>query len=240
MMKIRVLATLLAVIGVLVMAGTAVASCTPSGSKRVASSGHWWSRMVVGPDEGSNCLTRTYANIGNGNPYIYPYGGITSAWVMLIDESEPKAYAQVGWLKNPDGTRNNFSEVNASETNWNYSRVTYAANAVGDTPEYKMTYISNYFHFLIDGSDYRDFSSPSYGGCGVEQSGEIQNIASQMPGESISHDVFTNPYIWDGSYHESHLWTTLTGDVYGHPAGSFGNSTTGYPVSQMDIWDTCS
>ena len=76
-MKLRILAVCIALVGALAVAGTAGASCTPSRSP--SGSGHWWSRIVTGPDEGSNCLTRTYANIENANPYIYPSGGATSA-----------------------------------------------------------------------------------------------------------------------------------------------------------------
>ena len=170
---------------------------------------------------------------------------------MLRDEHIANRYAQVGWFKFPDGTRNNFSEVRTDETEslpTHYSRKFYPASSVGSTPEYKMTFIpddagNNWFHFFIGGVDKRNFESNTFAGCGVEQAGEIQNLASQMPGLVGDPDVFTNNYVWDsssGSYHLSGLWFPLTGDVFQHPAGSFGNATSGSPLSELDIWDNCS
>lgn len=195
--------------------------------------------MSVGPDTGANCLIGTYANIENSNPYIYPQDDTSSAWVMLFNNSS-NGYAQVGWIKHSDGTRYNFSEANTAETGWNFDRKEYGSSSVGSTPQYKMTFSNNYFHFFIGGTDYRDFNSTTYTGCDAEQSGEIHNLKSQMPGESGNPTPFTNPYIDDTSWHESHLWITFTGDKYGHPTGSFKYTTSGYPLSELDIWDTCS
>lgn len=248
MVHLRALWVCLVVAGGLALAGTAAASCTPN---RQASGGRWWSRMIVGPQQLENCVDGTYANILNSNPYIYPQGDTTSAWVMLLDWNTG-AFAQVGWIKLQNGTRHNFTEVYSAETNWHSQRVDdYTADAVGSTPQYKMTYTSsnNLFHFYWGGVDRYDFSSPSYAGCSAEQAGEIHNLASQMPGLSANPDTFTNTtihhgnYSGGGSWYESNSWSTYTGDKYGNRAGSFGNQTFDPPpffIHELDIWDTCS
>jgi hypothetical protein len=184
-------------------------------------------------------LSGTYANVKNNNPYIYPQDDTTSAWVMLFNNSS-NGYAQVGWIKHSDGSRYNFSEVNTAETGWNFSRKEYGSSSVGSSPQYKMTVSNDWFHFFIGGVDYRDFNSTTYTGCDAEQSGEIHNLASQMPGESSNPDLFTNPYVLDSSWHLTRYWITFTGDKYGHPVGAFANATYGSPFNELDIWDTCS
>ena len=150
--------------------------------------------------------------------------------------------AQVGWLKQADGSRYNFSEVSTYENHWVPSERLYGSSSVGSSPEYKMTYSSNTFHFLINNVDYRDFSSPTYGGCDAFQSGEITNLANQMPGEPSNPDPFTASHVRrasDNSWFLTNLWFIVRGDSSGNQAGAFHYSTHGSPESEIDIWDGC-
>jgi len=199
--------------------------------------------MDAGPFTGTaQCLTGSYSNIFNKNPFVYSDGhdDQSFAYVMLWNHAGG-GYAQVGWMKDQYSARNDFSEVNTAETHWNFSRKLYPPEPVGDYPLYQMEFSSstNTFHFLIDGVDERDFTSVTYTGCDAFDSGETHNRDSQMPGEVSGYDNFGATEIRDsGGWHYTNNWGTLTGDANGNPVGAYLYSETGSPLSNLAIADS--
>lgn len=233
--KVVVLAVILT--AGLVWTTSAAASCIPNrGSDQTTD---WEDGWAAGPFSGTVCLNGSYAYIANHSPYVH--GLTTTAWTMLMNNANG-GYAQIGWMKGADGNRWNFSEWDDADSGWVFLQKTYGASPIGSSPNYRVTYSSGAFHFLIDGVDYRDVSSPSYGGCAAEQAGEIHDLASQMPGEPSNHDAFTAAHVRnasDNSWFATSLWRTYAGTPGGADGFYFDSSTSGNPPTEIDIWDKC-
>jgi hypothetical protein len=222
------LSVLAVVIAGLVLASAAAASCNPG---RSSSSGYWWDNWDVGPTE-TTCLNGSYANIENHSPYVQ--SGVTEDFSMLVNVSVG-GYGSVGWDKHSDNSRFNFIEYDDSDTGWNTVRKEYSASAVGNAPQYKVNYSANAFHFFIAGTNDLNFTSPNYTGCSAEQGGQIQNFNSQMPGEVGTHDPLTDAHVRTASNNtwiQTSLWAPFSSN-----SSYFGNSTSGNPLSELDIWD---
>jgi len=147
---------------------------------------------------------------------------------MLFNNSTG-SYGQVGWLQQTGGTRYNFTETNTSGL---FHQDFFSASTLGTSPQYKMTFSSNAFHYYIAGTNVLTDSNTGYTGCWAEQMGEVTNSANQMPGGYNSHDTFTSAEIrradTEGWYNTNGTTTSDNDTWYGHSAVS---------SSELDIWD---
>lgn len=207
----------------LVFSQVVSASCNPG---RPAVNGHWQDGWKRSKPSGA-CLTGSSSNIRVYSPYVHTND--VSAWVMLYNANpNSDSYAQVGWLQQANGSRFNF--VESITVGGGFRQTYFSANSVGSTPEYKITFSSDAFHYFVNGVNWYTHANTGYGGCWSAQAGEISSFANQMPGGRNSHVPFTN-----ASVRRSDTgWVGANGTPYSNSSehgNAIGSSTT------LHIWD---
>jgi len=157
---------LLALTALLVVAGARPAGaagggdgCNPGRSSNFSSGIHYFSGIT------DYSGASTYGGIGgdivNYSPWVYnsSYEGTrdaTTQWVMLAD-TLPDSWAQVGWLEYSGGGRHTFVEYVNSDYDVNWLN-TFAPYPIGDTENYQVLFNINCpnndcFTFWADGTD---------------------------------------------------------------------------------------
>jgi hypothetical protein len=177
------------------------------------------------------------ADIYQYDSYLYP-NSQTTGWVMLqiINNPETCCWAQVGWLEyTSSGTK-----YRDTFTQWTHD-YTYSSNfwfgdvSAGQTTRYQVYFEGVGFgnwEFWRNGS-LIDGEGPEFIPTSAYVSGEITNLASQMPGGSGSnyHEVFSNI----GYMQPAGSWGNFNGSPSNPYSGYFGNY---YNWSNWDaIWD---
>jgi hypothetical protein len=228
-MKFRIAVVAAMVVGVLVAAGTAAASCDPNGSNI---NGNWFDGWATPPPL-STCLDGSVANILVYSPYVQ-YAEVTG-WTMLYNNSSG-SYGQVGWTQFSTGYRYNFTESQTS--NGGFQLNYFGSSSIGDDPEYKITFSSNAFHYFINGTNIQTDSNTGYTGCYGEQEGEVLNLADQMPGGYNAHAYFISAQVRRA---DTEAWINFNGTTNSdtHPpyrTDSFLSSKVS--ATEFDIWDS--
>jgi hypothetical protein len=222
----------------LAWAGSAVA-CNPV---RSTTSGVWQDGWWSGPSlDGNICLDGSFAWVVIKDPFLWSGDDSVSAWSMLFNKSDG-GYGQVGYLKYTDGKHFDFVETNNSDTNWHYVRHTFTGEPLGSNPQYKTVYdIGNgSFYYYANGTQISSYQAPSYNGCWAAESGEIHNLDDQMPGVSSGHEIFSSVEMRHDNtegWFFSNSWQNYA-DNYPN-SNDWGHSSSGNPLSEFDIWDTC-
>lgn len=210
----------------LAFAGVAAASCNPG---RSASSGSWHVGWSVAPPSGT-CIDGSEANILVYSPYVYSgAANDTSGWTMLVN-GLTASYGQVGYQKRDSGTMYNFTE--SSTSGGGFQQKLFTVSGVGTSPQYKITFSSNAFHYFVNGSNIWTDSNTNYGGCKAEQEGEIGNSASQMLGGSQNNVVYSSAEVRRA---DTEAWYNANGSFVNEESSWFDYS----PISSssFSIWD---
>ncbi|MGA3184449.1 MAG: hypothetical protein ABSE52_07625 [Candidatus Dormibacteria bacterium] len=228
-----------ALVGGLIAPATALASCAPGRNHAI---GDWFDGWYN--SEGTTNVGGIYSDILVYSPYVYDdssYQGV-SAWVMLVDSS---AYAQVGWVQYPQGSRGFFDQWTTANGSSETGTVYYGVGTVGQYAWFTMLYNnpSGYFTFEYnDGGGNVVMNQPvaKWTPTGVQNYGEIVDAASQMPGGASDHEDFSSTY-W---YINGQGWIPMNGTpqtYYKDPNNGIGIQFEGSKYSSTDdqIWDSC-
>jgi hypothetical protein len=221
----------------------AYASCAPSRSPATQAA-NWHDGVLKDvsiPVNGSGVPQQdasVLADIYQYDSYVYP-NAETTAWVMLQKyASSSCCWAQVGWYKYKysDGTteRGTF-------TSWTHD-LTFSENdwpgdvSSGQTTRYQVYFQGQSFGnwlFYRNGS-LIDAEGPEFVPTSAYISGEISNLANQMPGGSNdgSHEVFSNM----GYMQPAGTWGSYGGYADGHNTTYFGETNAG-STNWDAIWD---
>ncbi len=210
-------------------ANVAQASCNPNRSRL---DGAYQAGVVGQPSpypDGVTARTDEYSPYYTGNNH-------TGTLMSVMIDKGLTMWAQVGWdyhvnnqgskkrqifVEHVDGLGNNL---------WFY----WAANPVGSTTTYKITFdaSNHHFHYLVDGSEYANLgASGSLTPTRWEIFGETHDQADQMPGGTSSHAKFRSAKT---RLHGSSIWSDANGTV--HANGSPLNGASGL-LGSFDIWD---
>ncbi len=204
----------------------ALASCDPSRSDDGLSYFDGWYR----DPPGTYLAKAVYSSILNYNPFVHSGANDTSAWSMLFLTGS-KYYAQVGWLKSPNGTRNTFVEF-VYLPDGRYRTDTFPPDSTGTYHTYKVTVRTRdgFVDYYDDGNDIDE--SPQFADYNEGQIfGEIHTLANQMPGGKNNHMRFQGSHIfYNAGNHE----------FDGAPSSDLGTTYWNYNVvstTELAIWD---
>lgn len=170
-------------------AEVARAACNPLRTAGVT--GYWfdgWKRSAASVPNGD--IGDTYSRILEASPYVENVSFDTTAWVMLDNASNPGSYAQIGWYKVSDGTRNVFMEY--TDQNGQFHRSLGAPFPVGNFTPYEVWWdagnqrLDFFAQNTLFGTAIRYFTIRE-----AEQFGETHSLNSQMPEGTNSHEEFT-------------------------------------------------
>jgi hypothetical protein len=223
--------------------GTALASCVPGRSSATQSS-NWHDaaiRYIQIPTNQYGDPTQdasVLADIYQYDPYVYRNAD-TSAWVMMqiYNGSSSCCWAQVGW----DKYDVNGTDYRETFTQWTHDETFSENDWPGDVSPGQTTRYQVYFEGYAFGNwlFYRsgsliDAEGPEFIPTSAYVSGEINNLASQMPGGSSSnsvHEVFSNM----GYMQPANTWGNFGGSATNPYSQYFGNyyNTTNW----LAIWD---
>lgn len=188
----------------------AAASCNPGRATGVT--GYWWDgwqRPASNIPNGD--LGDTYSKILEASPYVENVSFDTTAWVML--DNANSSYAQIGWYKVSNGTRNVFMEY--TDQNGNYHRSLGAPYPVGNFTPYEVWWdagnqrLDFFAQGTLFGTAIRYFTIRE-----AQQLGEIHSLDSQMPEGTNSHEEFTYSTV-----------SNLAGSTYNFDGASGGAAT---------------
>jgi hypothetical protein len=147
---------------------------------------------------------------------------------MLYNHSNGM-YGQIGWIKLANGNRYNFTE---SDTNLGPVQRFFTASGENSSPEYKITFSSDAFHYFLNGTNYyTDGPGTGYGGCWAQQASEVTNTANQLPGSSGAHENFTNGQV----RRNDTGWVDTNGTEVNNKPSWWGWSKIS--STQLDVWD---
>jgi len=204
-------------------------ACNPGRSVYDSTFFDGWYRSAGGITVGG-----VYAKIENLDVYVVPGNQGTSAWVMLTRTGE-SVWAQIGWVKKGDGSRNTLIQVKNSSTSVT-TRDWDPAKPLGSYPYYTVLYDNTpgTFTFQLDGSPwpYAGYSvaagfTPTEG----QIFGEIKNNNNQMPGATSDVLGFFSAYTYYlGSWH------TFLGNAYSSHYSDFPYDGP-YSGTTLYIWD---
>jgi hypothetical protein len=204
--------------------GTAVAECNTGRTNTTLTK--YFSGWTV-----KGAFNRARAAIDEKDPTVSVAGGQpVAAWSMIAQiSSNPLVYryAQVGWLKNPNGARFRFLEHNNGGS---FQRTTFSPYALNTDTVYEVfrNTTTGRIEYYTNGvllTTTAAFFTPTE----AEFYGETHNEASQMPGSPTAHVKFRGIR------------------VNGVVSGAFGGDTTDgtihgrqdLPPDAVDIWDRC-
>jgi hypothetical protein len=151
-------------------------------------------------------------------------------------ETSNNTYAQIGWEEQPGGVRCDFYEyavagIRRAGACWT------PGEPVGSVHQYQVLYNNTpgEFTYFRDGTQYASTSADFTPNDGVI-AGEIQTLASQMPGSVTVNESFQTSYYWAGG-----AWNAFNGAPYLQPKNDanaqkyFGYVNSNWYESQ--IWD---
>jgi hypothetical protein len=212
----------------------AAVACNPGRSNNFYQYQDGW---LNGPKYGTPCLNGSLADVLVYNAYRIDGNG---AWTMLYYGTTGH-FAQVGWQRLANQSYKNFVELNTADLG---DVIKFPSNVpqptAGETPEYKVDFANNFFHFFIRGTIVYTSDSTGYLGCDAAQAGEIQTLADQMPGGTSSHETFSSSEVRNANnntWFASSLWTRYAenADTGADASTYFGNSSI--LPSNLQIWD---
>ena len=206
----------------LIWAASASAGCNPGRPQYHGSYQDGWALSAL------TCITGSQADIYNGNPYVYSGATPSTVWTMI--DNNGNSYGQIGYQVDSSGTRKNFYEYNDADTGYLPVDKTWGSSPIFTSPNYKITYSSDYFHMFVDGVNYWNVSSPSFVGCYAEQAAEIHNKDSQMPGIVSNHETIDNFQVRDNSGWNSNAATY----PYNDNTSWFGQA---FDPLDIETWD---
>lgn len=179
-----------------------------------------------------------YGQIFEYSPWVQPDPLAqfwSSAWVMLNWPSGAGSWAQIGWVEFQGDDRRMFSQVLLV----NGDGLTRYGDPqpLGTYPYYSVLYnnVPGYFTFFVNGFeivDWRHYSDfvPTY----ATISGEINTLATQMPGGYNTSEGFFDVNVWQGQWWPYDFFHPRVFPVNDNPS-EFGQLAVSQ--TQAYIWD---
>jgi hypothetical protein len=210
---------------------TAEAQCSAPRYQRQNVFGNWHAYWVRTPG-GTVYGVKSY--ILNYDPYVWPNGSASTAWVMLT-RPDGDYWAQVGWIELFNNIRHTVVQVTTPEYDPDDPYGTldtwfFPSHPVGAFTEYRVEYTGSLFTYWAGSSAIAStlkYFTPTQG----EIAGEILNLQSQMPGGYNSPEAFQLSYIKTGG------WIVFDGYSGVTPGYSSQFGALELSPTQAWIWD---
>lgn len=143
----------------------------------------------------------------NHDPFVWPNGSGSSAWVMLTGAAGQ--WAQIGWIEHFEDARNTFIQFTTptydpEDPNGTVQTFYYPPETIGTYTQYRIEYWGDFEYWA--GSQGFGVSPNWFTPAAAQISGEILNLQTQMPGGYNSPAYFALAYIYTGG------WIAYDGD----------------------------
>ncbi len=177
-----------------------------------------------------------YAKLYNTSPWVEPPTGdrFAAAWVGINVTPGYYLWAQIGWLEFAGGLRYDYYEYYTQDAPQYQVLKKLPPQPLRAQTYYAVLYdpTTRYLTFQINGATVHH---PQVGWVPnvVKMSGEINTLASQMPGGYGDHMVWRDTHVWYSGGWQTPRWGDWT--TWNEGSAYFANWPHDY--SDLDIWD---
>jgi hypothetical protein len=173
-------------------------------------------------------------------PHVWPIGSDVYAWTMLTRPAAANGnlyWTQIGWQehRSSSSAQQHYTFYSWTDANGHFWNVTWAAAAIGSSPNY----ITTYDPATSDSILYRDTKSVrvhlGWTPTTSEVEGEIHDLSDQMPGGTSQHVTFRNTKVAIAGGTPA-LISSAAG-ASSVPAGYYTLGASRVGSGSYDIWD---